>query len=356
MLETELRELFERQASGHQPAAAITSQQVIRQGRSRLRISRATAVAAPMLAAAVVPAVVVATTLSGAEPGSRPPHHRSAASAVAAAPKYFDPLRPYPAFGWLPGTHVISGQTGTTTQILNAGQPDWMLTVHAGGQCSAAGRILRCNGERGQFVLMTQLPDIDGLPAYWTVVGVQKILVFEYARDGWAELTFSDLAEAVRVAGHISFGSSAAPPVSPVQLTGLPGWRLRYESFLPMPDGTLAAGIFGFASGAAVDAPGSGNPANYPVLFVSKAALGGTCSFTAGQSSNGLIAGYSVTITRVPAGGEPAVQELCAADANGLRIDIFVNGNNPAIDVTQVFAHLRLLGPDPAQWTTKPVG
>ena len=69
-----------------------------------------------------------------------------------------------------------------------------------------------------------------------------------------------------------------------------------------------------------------------------------------------MIAGYSVTITRVPAGREPAIQELCAADADGLTIDVFVNGNRPAIDVTQLFAHLRLLGPNPAHWTTMPTG
>jgi hypothetical protein len=110
-----------------------------------------------------------------------------------------------------------------------------------------------------------------------------------------------------------------------------------------------------FARAAAVDAPGPGND-NYPVLDVAKTGYGGTCSFTPGQSSRDVIGGYTVTITRGPAGRESAFQELCAADADGLTIDIFVSGNQPAIDVTQVFAHLRLLGPDLAHWATMPVG
>lgn len=360
MLETELRELFERQASGDQPPTAITSQQVIQQGRSRLRARRAGVVAAPLLAAAIVAAIVVTTALPSALP-AKPRHHPLAPPPVPTAPQYFDPLRLYPSFGWLPaGTHVISGETGPTTQNLNAAQAGgpmtWQLTVHAGGQCSTSGMVLHCAGASSLFdvPMTTQLPEINGLPAYWNVNQVgQGILVFEYARDGWAELEFRDQADAVRVAASITFGASSASPIFPVQLTGLPGWRLRYEMFNPTAQGSLAAGIIGFASGAAVDAPGLGSPTNYPSVNVSKAGSGGSCYFTAGESSISVIAGYSVTVTRAPT---DSVEELCVADADGLTVDVIVNGNQPAIDVTQVFAHLRLLGPDPAHWSTSPVG
>ena len=308
-------------------------------------------------------AIVVAAMLPGALP-ARPPNHRSTTPIGPTAPRHFDPLRLYPSFGWLPaGTQIVSGTTGTASQYLNAGRPGgplaWMLKVHASGQCSTAGRVLRCKGRSALFdaPMTTQLPDINGLPAYWDVNQAgQGILVFEYAKSGWAELSFRDQAQAVRVAKHIAFGTSTAAPIFAVQLTGLPGWQLRYEDFNPTSDGTLAAGMFGFARAAAVDAPGPGDLDNYPVLSVTKAGSGGSCYFTAGRSSRSVIAGYSVTITRVPAGREPAIQELCAADADGLTIDVFVNGNRPAIDVTQLFAHLRLLGPNPAHWTTMPTG
>jgi hypothetical protein len=404
MLETELRELFERQASGDQPSAAITSQQVIRRGRARLRIRRAGAVAAPLIAAGTIAAVVIGVALPGAVP-ARPRHPRSTPSAGRAAPKYFDPARQYPSFGWLPtGTHETGAITGTVSQTVaaqdvNSGQPGgsplWMLTVYADGQCSSGGRMLRCKGVSAEpdMRMTTQVRDIKGLPAYWTVgqngdtVGpngeplafVEGILVFEYARDGWAELTDNrgpgvvltswDRAVAVRVAQHITFATSTVRLVFPVQLSGLPGWQLRAAS-AGAPQGPLQVGRLGFASGAAVNTPGPpvpGSAMNYPLVTVTVAGPGGGCVaagqspvFTAGQSVPAVIAGYPVTITRgqVDLGSDVptvALQELCAADADGLAIDVFVYGNQPAIDVTQLFAHLRLLGPDPANWTTKPV-
>jgi hypothetical protein len=33
-----------------------------------------------------------------------------------------------------------------------------------------------------------------------------------------------------------------------------------------------------------------------------------------------------------------------------------ITGNHPPIDVTTLFARLRLIGPDPRKWTTSPVG
>ena len=65
-----------------------------------------------------------------------------------------------------------------------------MLKVHARGQCSTASRVLRCKGRSALFdaPMTTQLPDINGLPAYWDVNQAgQGILVFEYAKSGWAE-------------------------------------------------------------------------------------------------------------------------------------------------------------------------
>ena len=40
-----------------------------------------------------------------------------------------------------------------------------------------------------------------------------------------------------------------------------------------------------------------------------------------------------------------------------LSVQVSVGERRPAFDVTTIFAHLKLLGPDPANWTTtRPVG
>jgi hypothetical protein len=368
MLETELRDLFDRQASGDQPPSQISITAVSRTARSRLRLRRAGAVATPLLAAGAVAAIVALTAVPAAHPGtkSHPAAHPTPAPAPA-APAYFDPLRPYASFGWLPaGMTILSDTAGTTIQYLYAarpGQGSWMLAVYAAGRCSFAHMQLRCAGLSSKFDprLTSQAPDVDGRPAYWTYDQTgDGILVFQYARDGWAKFSFRERAYALRIAEHVTFGAATAqlaPIRFPAQLAGMPGgWQLRYATSNPSPGGYLA-GIFGFASGAALHAPGPGVPYNYPVVDVTKANPNVPCYVTAGESTQGVVAGYPVTVTRVPAGsGGAAVQELCAANAAGLSVDIFVQGNHPAADVTTVFAHLRLLGPDPAHWTTQPIG
>jgi hypothetical protein len=47
---------------------------------------------------------------------------------------------------------------------------------------------------------------------------------------------------------------------------------------------------------------------------------------------------------------------LFAGDADGLWLNLTINGPNPAPSAAEVFAdHLKLLGPDPARWTTMPI-
>ncbi len=55
------------------------------------------------------------------------------------------------------------------------------------------------------------------------------------------------------------------------------------------------------------------------------------------------------------AGGLPE-QELCAAHAGGFWLSIIEFGPHPIIDVASLFRdHLRLLGANPANWTSKPI-
>lgn len=92
-----------------------------------------------------------------------------------------------------------------------------------------------------------------------------------------------------------------------------------------------------------------------PYLTVQRAGPNLRYYSTPGYSTQKIIAGHQVTVTRIPASHEHAEQQICAADADGLLVTVLIAGNHPAIDVTDVFAHLRLLGPDPAHWTTQAV-
>jgi hypothetical protein len=356
MLETELRELFDRQASGEQPPPQISVTAVSRSARSQLRLRWARAVATPLLAAGAVAVIVLLTAVPAGQRGTRP-HPASHLGPAPAAPTSFDPLRPYLSFGWLPaGSTVISGKSGRTAQYLGAGRPgraEWTLAAYAGGQCRVAGSQLRCAGLSSAFdpQLISRAPDINGRTAYWG----PGVLAFQYARGGWAKLTFRNRADALRVAEHGRFGAVAAPLRFPAQLTGMsPGWQVRYAIFGP---GTQAT-IFGLAKGAAgLDIPSTEPANNFPdFISISPATPNSSCYSSPGQSMEQTIAGYPVTVTRVPAGHKAAVQDLCAAHADGLSVSITVTGNHPVADVTAIFAHLRLLGPDLPNWTTEPIG
>jgi hypothetical protein len=47
---------------------------------------------------------------------------------------------------------------------------------------------------------------------------------------------------------------------------------------------------------------------------------------------------------------------VCAAHADGLSVDIEEFGPHPSIGVASLFRHLRLLGANPANWTSNPIG
>ena len=48
-------------------------------------------------------------------------------------------------------------------------------------------------------------------------------------------------------------------------------------------------------------------------------------------------------------------QDACASDADGLLVRVSVAGCRPPLTAVQVFGRLKLLGPDPAHWTTQPL-
>jgi hypothetical protein len=283
-----------------------------------------------------------------------------------AAPAAFNPLIPYAVFGWLPAGHVLQiGHTNPTADYLQAGPKsgiqggDVSLTVSSAGSChlSAAARQGQRHGQVrlicGDSFVDTEItapaPAVHVRPAFWTQDQTQRSLVWQYARDGWAVLD-STLArpDMLKIADGVRFGPGAGPAiVFPVQMTGaLSTWRVvsggHSVTFRPYL-GTLRATYWALGHGDAGIAISVGLAAAPPD--------------PACPAANRVVGGYRVSVRDHPFDGGVLIQHiLCAADADGLWAVIAVNGT-PAPSVATVFAHdTRLLGPDPANWTTRPLG
>jgi hypothetical protein len=152
---------------------------------------------------------------------------------------------------------------------------------------------------------------------------------------------------AVKVASHIRFGAEAGLVIAfPAQLIRVPArWRIDSVHFLP-DVGRLRATSFSVTDGSiSFD--------NDPATFAR------SCYFYPdGESVREVIGGYRAIVNHIAAArGDPPQQQICAANADGLRVSITENGEHPAIGVVSSFAHhLRLLGTRPANWTTVPIG
>ena len=77
------------------------------------------------------------------------------------------------------------------------------------------------------------------------------------------------------------------------------------------------------------------------------------------HAAHRVVNSYQVVVANVPAGShgprEPG-QFLCAANADGLVVNIKVLGRHPALGVVSLFAHhMALLGPHPARWYSLPI-
>jgi hypothetical protein len=87
---------------------------------------------------------------------------------------------------------------------------------------------------------------------------------------------------------------------------------------------------------------------------VSSASPGQRCSPS--ERISGVVAGYQVTITSYPSKLGGKFYDLCAPNADGLYVDVTEGSGHAAPGVVAIFSHLLLLGPNPANWTTNPIG
>jgi hypothetical protein len=371
MLDRMIKGAFDQMAGTEQPPARVSVTQAMQQGRARRRRQRLTAAGAPVLAAVAALAIGLTGVIGSGQAGRSQLPTSGATARTPAAPKYFNPLRPYAAFGWLP--HGASGGKATGTfgqdEILMYAPMAALtsLVLHAAGRCRVSGHALRCNvagqGSPDQ-VLGHLIGDVDGHPAYWAshdpgalpVLGNFKqtsTLAWQYARGGWAILGSPTLGDALRTADSMRFGPDVSPLVRfAFQLTGVPAnWQVN-AVITGWRDGVMYATSYQITAGH-VDAVPEGNPMEATPLIETgpggKDACAGLIYYGARPA---VIDGYRVTL-----GSDRMVPlQLCAADAEGMFV--WINfGIRPTLSPADLFGHhLRLLGSDPARWTTQPVG
>ena len=380
MDEAGARALLERMSVVEAPPSRVDIAMARRRGGKRLRRRRWARAVAPVLAAAAVAAVVLGTgalPLVGGQgstgperPGQvRPPHR-------------FNPLAPYAAFGWLPRgvPRAAAGVISLPSQLLlitgSVRTGDFSLRVWAPGTCNvnAAQVTGGLGAQRGYPYLdcsqhgfadfadyvVRRAPAVTGRPAFWLI---DDTLAWEYAPHAWATLSaylgqgLSHARTMVKIAAHVRFAAARVPSLRfPFQLTGLPAsWHAVSAVWRPTSRG--------LAGGALAVGPASASPGMGVISQIGVAPAGhATCGAPPGSARVTLRGVRAFLTLRGPHNGTPASQELCVPHADGLSVSftLYRPPGSPAFPLggaTGIFLHhLRLLGPNPANWTTRPLG
>lgn len=369
MLEEDIKSLYERMADMDQPPSSISIPGAVRAGRVRVTRRRAAALATPVLAAAVVIAIALAASIQGGLHGTHP------TGSARRAPQYFSPLRPYARFGWLPPKSHSSPAVGEviSQKMMSLGNPSGaFLVLFAAGVCHVTGHALSCSpsGERYEFGRSVAI--VDGRPAYWTAPqkpqgafhGISSgVLVWQYAAGGWGVLDYTPSGhtsarnDAVKIADRVRLGYRGEPAIRfPVQLTGVPAsWQVNCVATSQIGHVMYAASDVVTAGRVTGSICGDDAPLNAPHFDAgqgAKRACGGLI-YAEAHSKPEVINGYQVVL-----GTDKKFwpnHELCANNAAGTFVWIAV-GAQPILSPASIFAHhLRLLGSNPAKWTTKPI-
>jgi hypothetical protein len=235
-------------------------------------------------------------------------------------------------------------------------QAPWLLIVYSAGP-GGRRQLLRCatNPQLSRSLRITgQAPAVHGHPAFWA----GGYLLWQYARGGWAILTGPGKKDLARVASGVRHGAARTPGRFATQLTGVPAsWRASTVGYVP-DGGVLRGEAYQVDQQGANDLIGSGRfSRNHPDVLNAPTAGRGCAYRDAGKSR--VINGHHVVVTLIRARNNSqgvSYRQLCA-DADGLRVIINVAGLHPALGVVSIFAHqLRILGTNPANWATRPIG
>lgn len=378
MLEEDIKSLYDRMADMDQPPSSMSIPGARRAGRVRLTRRRAAAVATPVLAAVAVIAIALTASIQGGPHGTPPTglHGTPPTGSAQRAPQYFNPLRPYARFGWLPPQSPSFPADGEviSQRMMSLGNPSGaFLALFAAGACHLTGHTLNCSPSGNRYPLGRNIAQGDGHPAYWTAPQKARSplpgtspgqLAWQYAVGGWAVLDYaasghaSAIHDAVKIADHVQFGYRGEPAIRfPVQLTDVPAnWQVNCVATSLLGHVMYAASDVVTAGRVTGSICGDNQPLNAPHFDAGQGAKNqcGDFSHAEGAHSNpDVINGYQVVLITDKKFWPN--HELCADNAAGTFVWIAI-GAHPTLSPASIFAHhLRLLGSNPAKWTTKAI-
>jgi hypothetical protein len=237
-------------------------------------------------------------------------------------------------------------------EILDVGS--WDLITIAPGFCHLATAKPHCGksdaydspscGTRFQV----RAPAINGDLSYW--VSVEKpvpgvtyapCLAWQYRPGGWAVITGGYLIAkqaVVRAARSVTFSDRRPVLKFPAQLAGMPGRRQVTSTRFSQVQGTKFATGYDMTNGS------------IRVVVVTTVPAVGTGQCQGGADRCYLINRYHVN----EASPDPYAADLFDKNADGLQVSL--SGPQDQLGVLRsIFAHLKLLGPDPSAWTTAPI-
>lgn len=373
MDENAARSLLEQVAGAPAPPSLVDIAKARRIGRRHLRLRRYGAPVATVSAVAVVAGLVASGTLPIADGGRPAPGANSAATHSHA----FNPLVPYMTFGWLPPGYSVSAKPMHVYSIMALTVETLEASDHSGGsiafmvfpvgQCHLTGPLtgpgrhrsqLTCGGLQtpvglGPVAVTGPIPGVLGGHAYWWADTGRKYHGLVLRGDkAWVDID-STIAPAteLRIAAHVRFGSGR-PLAFPFRLAGLPSrWRIGSSTPWTLGGRPVSSGLM----------LGPGPSYNQVEVSAAHANMPGFCGRDTGWQW--VTVGGHRGILRTVYGDH--FQTLCFEDVGGLAVAVTVSrpfsgaplaaaeGSGGVIDV--FLHHLRLLGPDPARWTTHPI-
>jgi hypothetical protein len=367
MDEAAMRALLMDVADDDLPASTIDVTKAMA-GGARRRLRRIyLPVLAPIAAAAAVALILVGVPLTvGGNLPSVP------------AVREFNPMIPYALFGWLPpGSSTQQIQQGLRAESLSAthaasGLDQVLITLYAAGMCrvtkASSTAMLACRPagvgtmtNRGSVQPVgRQVGAVRGRPAYLS----SQVLVWQYAQHSWAvfgysvnpsrsHLTSTERAQVLRIARSLRFGTGTHPRFG-FRLPGIPAsWQPTVSDF-QWGQGQIY--------GAAVTlSPTSSKLSSISVTALPASAGGSGCPYP-GTHAHQIIDGHRFVEEHWRGSGEPASRMDCSADVDGVAVDIQTMVSRLAASGTflgspaSIYRHLQLLGPDIANWTTRPIG
>jgi hypothetical protein len=371
MLEDAVTELFEQQAAESPPPTRASVIEAARRGRSRRRRRQAAIAASPVLAAGAV----LAIALGGIIPtGAYPPNAAPTvpAASAAQAPRLFSPLRPYASPGWLPGGQSVSRFVAGFSRLEDqyAGPGGVGLTVYARGVCRLSSRSFTCGWPHDPVAPGLTLPrtdigrrtgDLSGRAAYWAFpqgngIGV---LTWQYAAGGWARVQARALQYALRMARSVRFGTAAGLSAAfPFQLTGVPAdWRVN-SVFTQVDHGVRYAFSFSVTAGPVNTILGVIAPPRQVVMVQTGPEYGTSCEsyFRHASYRRQIIDGNETFVLLRPQAWDSGAESGICTVGDGVLASVITDGQSALTAADLLAHHMRFLGPDPADWTTRPIG